>query len=43
MHFAFWNRKVEIFKDGLAIDGDIEVFYFERVHKIGEFRMVSVE
>jgi hypothetical protein len=27
----------------LAIDGDIEVFYFERVHKNGEFRMVSFE
>ncbi len=34
VYFALRNSEIEVFKDGLAIDGDIEIFDFERVHDI---------
>ena len=31
MHFAFWDREIKTLKDGLPIDGNMEIFDFERV------------
>jgi hypothetical protein len=31
VHFAFRDREIETLEDGLPIDGNMEIFDFERV------------